>query len=47
MIEYRQNHPLVPQEVARVFKASGINRPIDDIPRITSMLEGANLIVSA
>jgi len=47
MIEYHQNHPLDPQEVARVFKASGINRPTDDIPRITSMLEGANLIVSA
>lgn len=40
MIEYRQNHPLDPQEVARVFKASGINRPSDDIPRIISIIRG-------
>jgi hypothetical protein len=47
MIEYRYNFPLDPRDVARVFKASGIIRPADDIPRIARMLAGANLIVSA
>lgn len=47
MIEYRHNVPLDPQEVARIFEASGLSRPTKDIPRITRMLEGANLIISA
>lgn len=47
MIRYRENHPLKPADVARVFKASGINRPYDDLPRIEAMLSHANLIFSA
>ncbi len=47
MTEYRVNIPLDPNEVARVFEASGINRPTKDIPRITRMFSNANLIVSA
>lgn len=47
MITYRHNHPLDPTEVARVFEASGINRPTKDVARIARMLAGANLIISA
>lgn len=36
-IEYRDNQPLDPVEVARVFEASGIARPTKDIPRIAQM----------
>lgn len=47
MIIYRRNHPLDATEVARVFDASGINRPTADLPRIAKMFERADLVVSA
>ena len=47
MIEYRQNHPLDPAEVARVLDASGITRPTDDLPRIGRMYSSSNLVISA
>ncbi len=34
-------------EVAEVFRRSGIRRPVDDAPRIARMIEHANLIVTA
>jgi ribosomal protein S18 acetylase RimI-like enzyme len=47
MIEYRENQPLEPVEVARVFEASGITRPTKDIPRIAQMFANANIVISA
>ncbi|MDD5034889.1 MAG: GNAT family N-acetyltransferase [Methylococcaceae bacterium] len=47
MIEYRQNQPLDPAEVVRVFDTSGIDRPTTDLPRIAQMFDNANLVVSA
>ncbi|MFZ1743381.1 MAG: GNAT family N-acetyltransferase, partial [Pontixanthobacter sp.] len=47
MIEYRDNQPLEPVEVARVFEASGISRPTKDIPRIAQMFANANIVISA
>jgi len=47
MIAYRENFPLNPADVARVFKASGINRPVDDLTRIAAMFTHANLVFSA
>jgi len=47
MIEYRENQPLEPVEVARVFEASGITRPTKDIPRIAQMFANANVVISA
>ncbi|MFZ2266964.1 MAG: GNAT family N-acetyltransferase [Azonexus sp.] len=47
MIEYRENQALEPVEIARVFEASGINRPTKDIPRIAQMFANANLVISA
>lgn len=47
MIDYRHNFPLDPVDVARVFDASGIIRPTQDIPRIARMLAGADLVLSA
>jgi len=41
MIEYRENQPLEPVEVARVFEASGISKPTKDIPRIAQMFANA------
>ncbi len=36
-----------PLEVADVYRRSGIARPIDDHARLTSMLQHANLMISA
>lgn len=47
MIEYRHNFPLNPNDVARVFDASGITRPTNDIPRIARMFATSNLVISA
>ena len=47
MIEYRDNQPLEPVEIARVFEASGISRPTKDIPRIAQMFANANIVISA
>ena len=47
MIEYRENQPLEPVEIVRVFEASGISRPTKDIPRIAQMFANANVVISA
>lgn len=47
MIDYRRNAPLPAAEVARVFDASGIRRPSDDLPRIERMFANADLVFSA
>lgn len=36
-----------PHEVADVYRRSGITRPIDDLPRLTHLLQHANLMISA
>ncbi len=36
-----------PAEVADVYRQSGITRPIEDLPRLTHMLQHANLLISA
>ena len=36
-----------PAEVADVYRRSGITRPIEDLPRLTHMLQHANLLISA
>jgi predicted N-acetyltransferase YhbS len=47
MIEYRDDLPLDPVDVARVFDSSGIRRPTQDVARIARMFANANLIFSA
>lgn len=46
-IDFRHNLPLDPLAVAQLFTAAGLPRPVDDLPRITRMLVGANLLLSA
>jgi predicted N-acetyltransferase YhbS len=41
------NHPLTVEELANVYRRSGIRRPIDDRDRTKRMLANANLVVSA
>lgn len=46
-LEYRTNAPLTAEQLADVFRRSGIRRPVDDLPRITAMIRHASLIITA
>lgn len=47
MIEYRVAAPIQAEDLAAVFKAAGLSRPVHDLDRMRRMIEGADLIVSA
>ena len=47
MIAYRTDCIPDAEAVRRVFAASGIRRPVDDLPRIRKMIEHADLFVTA
>ena len=46
-ITYKINEPVTADDVIRVFRNSGITRPIEQKERIQKMLDNANLIVTA
>lgn len=46
-IQFKINIKVSAEAVIEVFKSSGINRPVDDIKRIQTMLDNANLIITA
>ncbi len=43
----RYDARLSAQELADVFRRSGIRRPVDDLPRLEKMLEHGNLLATA
>jgi ribosomal protein S18 acetylase RimI-like enzyme len=45
-LTYLINVPVTAQMVADLFRASGIRRPVDDLPRIQKMLDHANLTIT-
>ena len=47
VITYKVNKKIEPHQLADVFKASGIRRPLDDLNRMKKMLDNANLLVTA
>jgi ribosomal protein S18 acetylase RimI-like enzyme len=47
VITYKVNARIEPHQLADVFKASGIRRPIDDLNRLKKMLDNSNLLVTA
>lgn len=47
VITYKVNARIEPHQLADVFKASGIRRPIDDLSRMKKMLDNSNLLVTA
>lgn len=47
MIEYKLNTPITPEELSLLFKASGINRPAEDLPRLQKMIDNADLTFTA
>ncbi|MFD1953504.1 GNAT family N-acetyltransferase [Paenibacillus thailandensis] len=46
-MEYKVDAALTAQEVAEVFRSSGIKRPVDDPERIQRMIDHADLTVTA
>ena len=47
VISYKINTKIEPHQLAALFKASGIRRPIDDLNRLKKMIENANLLITA
>lgn len=46
-ISYRDDMRISPEQLAEVFRNSGIRRPVEDLPRLAAMLEHGNLLVTA
>ena len=46
-LSYTMNPKVQPEEIAEVFRRSGIPRPVDDTERIKRMIANANLIICA
>jgi ribosomal protein S18 acetylase RimI-like enzyme len=46
-VHYRIEPNLTADELADVFKRSGIRRPFDDLPRLAQMIEKADLLITA
>ncbi|MDQ0246770.1 ribosomal protein S18 acetylase RimI-like enzyme [Bacillus fengqiuensis] len=44
---YKVNQRITSEQLAEVFRNSGIRRPVDDLPRLEQMLERADLLVTA
>ncbi|MEO8225117.1 MAG: GNAT family N-acetyltransferase, partial [Gammaproteobacteria bacterium] len=47
VVSYSDSPDISPEELAELFRSSGIRRPIDDLPRLATMLRHANLIIGA
>ncbi|MGM9930221.1 GNAT family N-acetyltransferase [Pradoshia sp.] len=46
-IHYRKNERITAEQLAEVFKASGIRRPVEDKPRLERMLHHADILITA
>ncbi|MCM2533214.1 GNAT family N-acetyltransferase [Neobacillus pocheonensis] len=46
-ITYKINVTIEPEDLSKVFKASGIIRPSDDLPRLQRMIDHSDIILSA
>jgi len=47
LIEYSNEKKISAEELSRVFKLSGINRPVDDLDRLKTMIDNASIIWTA
>jgi predicted N-acetyltransferase YhbS len=47
VITYKVNAKLEAHQLAELFRASGIKRPIDDLSRVKKMIDNSNLIITA
>lgn len=44
---YKVHDQINAPELSHVFKASGIRRPVDDLPRLQRMIDNADIIITA
>lgn len=47
VISYVEAPTVSADQLAALFRSSGINRPVDDLPRLEKMLAHANLVIGA
>ncbi|KRL01152.1 GNAT family N-acetyltransferase [Liquorilactobacillus capillatus] len=47
MITYTNKRKITPHELAQLFRESGIHRPVNDLPRLKTMLENADILWTA
>ncbi len=47
VITYKVNTKIEPHQLAEIFQASGIKRPVEDLNRLKNMLDNSNLIITA
>ncbi|ARK30895.1 GNAT family N-acetyltransferase [Halalkalibacter krulwichiae] len=47
MVTYKVNERITAEQMADLFKDSGIKRPIDDLPRLEKMIDQADLLITA
>ncbi len=46
-ISYRNDAQITSEQLAEIFRCSGMRRPIEDLPRLMDMLKHANLLITA
>ncbi|SFC25505.1 Acetyltransferase (GNAT) domain-containing protein [Bacillus sp. OV322] len=46
-IEYKVNAAITPLQMSKLFKASGLNRPAEDLPRLQRMIDHADILITA
>ncbi|MEH7332986.1 GNAT family N-acetyltransferase [Neobacillus drentensis] len=46
-ITYKINTAISPEDLSAVFKASGINRPAEDLQRLQRMIDHADILITA
>ena len=47
VISYKINAKIEPHQLAKLFKDSGLRRPVDDLNRLKKMIDNADLLVTA
>ncbi|WP_340020861.1 GNAT family N-acetyltransferase [Paenibacillus sp. FSL K6-1096] len=45
-LEFKVNEPLLPEQLAEVFRLSGLKRPYNDLERMGKMLDQADVLIS-
>jgi len=46
-IIYKTNEEITAEQLSQVFRASGIIRPVDDLPRLQKMLDNGDILITA
>lgn len=45
-LEFKVNEPLLPEQLAEVFRLSGLKRPYHDLERMEKMIDQADVLIS-